>query len=303
MYRRTSAGHVCALLTNIIWGTTFVSTKVLLKDFNPIEILFYRFLIGYLFLWIVYPKALHIKNKKLELQFAAAGVTGICLNYLFENMALLYTGAAIVSVIVSASPFMVGILAYLFLKQKVKKYFIIGFVLAIVGITMISFSGVADVELHWLGQLISLGACLMWAVYGLLSEGINQQGFPEILVTRRLFFYGLISVTPLYLLFGDMTSISMLAVPVNLGNIIYLGLGACVLAFIMWNFAIRVLGTVTANVYVYLLPVVTIVVSALFLQEKITLSIIVGTVLTLAGVALSEWDVPDRKDAHAVKDK
>ena len=296
MNRRATAGHVCALLTNIIWGSTFVSAKVLLKDFNPIEILFFRFLIGYIFLWILCPKALHIKNIKLELQFAAAGVTGICLNYLFENMALLYTGAAIVSVIVSASPFMVGILAYLFLKQKLKRYFTIGFVIAIIGITMICFAGEASVELHWLGQLISLGACLMWAVYGLLSEGINQQGFPEILVTRRLFFYGLISVTPLYLLFGDMTSISKLKVPVNLGNLFYLGLGACVMAFIMWNFSIRVLGTVTANVYVYLLPVVTIVVSALFLQERITLSMVIGTVLTLTGVALSEWDAPRRKD-------
>ena len=290
MNKRVIAGHVCALLTNIIWGSTFVSTKILLRDFNPFEILFYRFLIGYLFLWILCPKALHIMDKKLELQFAAAGVTGICLNYLFENMALLYTGAAIVSVIVSASPFMVGILACLFLKQKMKKYFAVGFILAVIGIAMICFAGETYVELHWLGQLISLGACLVWAMYGLFSEKINQQGFPEILVTRRLFFYGLISIMPLYLLFGDRRSISELKVPVNLGNLIYLGLGACVLAFIMWNFAIRTLGTVTANVYVYLLPVITIIISALFLREKITLPMVVGTILTLTGVALSEWD-------------
>lgn len=288
MSRKLLLGHLCAFFTIFIWGTTFISTKVLLQNFNPIEILFYRFIIGYVFLWLIRPKTLHTGSFKMEFQFMMAGLMGICLNYLFENMALLYTGAAIVSVIVSASPFMIGFLAYIFLKQKWNQYFVIGFVIAISGIAMICFSDEPLAEFHWLGQLISIGACFVWAAYGLFSEGINKQNFDVILVTRRLFFYGLVFVVPLYLAKGRWESIFYLKNPVYAGNILYLGVCACALSFITWNFAISILGTVMTNIYVYLLPVVTIVMSTLILKEKITLPIIIGTVLTLIGLALSE---------------
>lgn len=296
MNKKVLSGHVLALLTNIIWGSTFVATKVLLEDFIPIEILFYRFLIGYFFLWVLHPKPLRIDNWRLEITFAAAGLMGICLNYLCESIALLYTGAAIVSVIVAASPFMVGLLAKCFLRQKLQKYFTVGFILSIIGISLVCLTGNADVELHWLGQLLALGACFTWALYGLFSEAINQQNFSAIQVTRRLFMYGLLSVLPLYLIYGDPGSVRQLTSPVNLGNILYLGLGACVLAFIMWNYSIRVLGTVTANVYVYLLPVFTIIISVIVLDEKITPLMILGTILTLVGVALSEWKTEKDND-------
>ena len=288
MNRKLLLGHLCAFFTIFIWGTTFISTKVLLQNFNPIEILFYRFIIGYAFLWIIRPRTLHTGSFKMEIQFMMAGLMGICLNYLFENMALLYTGAAIVSVIVSASPFMIGFLAYIFLKQKWNRYFVIGFVIAITGIAMICFSDEPLAEFHWLGQLISIGACFVWAAYGIFSEGINKQSYDVILVTRRLFFYGLVFVVPLYLTMGRWESIFYLKNPLYAGNILYLGVCACALSFITWNYAISVLGTVMTNIYVYLLPVVTIVMSTLILKEKITLPIMIGTVLTLTGLALSE---------------
>lgn len=306
MKKRVILAHVCALLTMFIWGSAFVSTKVLLKDFNPVEILFYRFLLGYIFLWIIRPRILRMPGQekkkdsvrrrlllpwRIEIHFALAGFTGILLDYLFENTALLYTGAAVVSVIVGAAPFILGVLAYVILKQKPNKYFPIGFVLAIIGIAIICFEGEESVNFHWLGELISLCACLAWAFYGLFSEKINNQNFDVILVTRRLFFYGTLYILPLYLLFGNPKSLIYFRDPVNLVNILYLGLGACVFAFVIWNYAISVLGSVMTNVYVYLLPVFTIILSALILHEKITFAMVLGTVLTLIGLALSERKV------------
>ena len=79
MDKKTTTGHITALVTIMIWGTTFISTKILLADFTPIEILFFRFLLGLLVLIIIYLKSLKIKDKKQELTFAAAGLCGICL--------------------------------------------------------------------------------------------------------------------------------------------------------------------------------------------------------------------------------
>ena len=76
-------GHLTAVITILIWGTTFISTKVLLTSFTPIEILFCRFIIGFIALNIFYPKRMKIKDRKHELLFASAGLCGITLYFLF----------------------------------------------------------------------------------------------------------------------------------------------------------------------------------------------------------------------------
>ena len=110
MEHKIGSGHGAALMTVILWGTTFISTKVLLVDFQPVEILFFRFIIGFAALFLISPRRLKVKEKKQEITFMLAGLTGICLYYLLENMALTYTLASNVGVIISAAPFFTAIL-------------------------------------------------------------------------------------------------------------------------------------------------------------------------------------------------
>lgn len=287
-FKKTSlTGHICAIISILIWGSTFISMKVLLQVWSPVEILFFRFLTGYLFLWILKPKRLKL-SWNMEGVFALAGLTGICLNCLLENTALLFTGASVVSVIVSASPFAVGIFAQIFLKQRLQKSFVLGFAAAIAGVICICISGENDFYVHLAGVAISLGACIVWAAYGIFSEKINRQEFDPVLVTRRLFFYGTLFTLPLYLCFGDRGDVRDFFQPRYLFHILYLGIGACAVAYVTWNYAIGTLGTVFTNAYVYFLPVVTIIFSVVFLREKMTPLMAAGTVLVLAGLILSE---------------
>ncbi|MDE6892944.1 MAG: DMT family transporter, partial [Lachnospiraceae bacterium] len=123
-------GHLAALLTILIWGTTFISTKILLADFQPVEILFFRFIMGYLVLLAAYPHRIKRLNRKQEITFAAAGFCGVCLYYLLENVALTYTMASNVGVIISVAPFTTAILAHLFMKseERLRINFFIGFI-------------------------------------------------------------------------------------------------------------------------------------------------------------------------------
>ena len=105
MWNRRTAGHLAALFTIIIWGTTFISTKVLLTDFKPVEILFFRFVMGFAALFLVCPHRMKGVERKQELTFVLAGLCGICLYYLLENIALTYTMASNVGVIISVAPF------------------------------------------------------------------------------------------------------------------------------------------------------------------------------------------------------
>lgn len=111
-FSRNAAGHLAALLTILIWGTTFISTKVLLRSFSPVEILFIRFTIGYLSLLAFFPKFLPFRNLRHELYCAGAGLSGVTLYFLVENIALTHTLASNVGIMVSAAPLFTALLAW-----------------------------------------------------------------------------------------------------------------------------------------------------------------------------------------------
>lgn len=289
MENNTAKGHLAALLTVIIWGTTFISTKVLLADFQPIEILFFRFLMGLLALVIIYPRRLKQTGFRREIVFIAAGLCGVCLYYLLENIALTYTMASNVGVIISVAPFFTAILSHLFLKreEKLRANFFIGFFAAMFGIGLISFNS-ASLQLNPIGDLLALLAAFLWACYSILTRKISDYGYNTILTTRRIFFYGLLFMIPALFLFDFKLDLSRFVNPVYLLNILFLGLGASALCFVTWNFAVKVLGAVKTSIYIYLVPVITVAASVLIIHEPFTWITGTGTVLTLAGLFISE---------------
>ena len=301
MENRNKAGHLCALLTIIIWGTTFISTKILLVDFQPVEILFFRFVMGLLALLIIYPHRLKTTTKRQELTFALAGLCGICLYYLLENIALTYTMASNVGVIISVAPFFTAIMSHLFLKEegKLRANFFIGFVVAMIGIFLISFNG-SKSELNPVGDLLALLAAFVWACYSILTKKISSYGYHTILTTRRVFFYGILFMIPTLFMFDFHLELSRFTNPVYLFNIIFLGLGASALCFVSWNLAVKVLGAVKTSIYIYMVPVITVVTSTLILHEQITALSIIGTLLTLAGLFLSERKTMRKEVNHGL---
>ena len=289
MENKASRGHLAALLTILIWGTTFISTKVLLVDFQPVEILFFRFVLGLLALLIVCPRRLTGTTLRQEIVFGTAGLCGVCLYYLMENIALTYTMASNVGVIISAAPFFTAILSHLLLKkeEKLGAAFFVGFLIAMAGIALISFNGSA-LQLNPTGDLLALLAAFLWACSSILTRRISGYGYNTILTTRRIFFYGILFMVPALFLFDFRLELDRFANPVYLLNILFLGLGASALCFVTWNFAVRLLGAVKTSVYIYLVPVITVAASVVILREPFTWMTGAGTVLTLAGLLLSE---------------
>lgn len=287
---QTLSGHVAAFITILIWGTTFISTKILLVAFAPIEILFFRFFMGLIALMVIYPHRLKVKDKKQNLTFAWAGLCGITLYYLLENIALTYTMASNVGVIISAAPFFTAILTHLFLKgeEKLRVNFFVGFGVAMIGICLISFNGSANLRLNPFGDFLAIAAAFVWAVYSVITRKISSYGYNTVQTTRQVFFYGLIFMIPVVFLFDFKLELSRFSNPVYLLNIIFLGLGASALCFVTWNFAVKVLGTVKTSIYIYIVPVITVITSVIVLGERITGMAAFGTAITLAGLLISE---------------
>lgn len=282
-------GHISAFVTIIIWGTTFISTKILLSDFAPIEILFIRFVLGLAALIIISPKLFKLKSLEEELNFAGAGLSGICLYYLLENIALTHTMASNVGVIISTAPFFTAILSHIFIKnnEKLKVNFFVGFGIAIAGICLISFNG-TKAQLNPHGDILALVAAFVWAVYSLLTKKISSFGYNTIHTTRRIFTYGILFMLPLLFVFDFKFNINKIFDMKNLLNLLYLGLGASALCFVTWSYAVKKLGAIKTSVYIYLVPVITILTSVLFLEEKLTAISVTGTVFTLIGLFVSE---------------
>ena len=290
MGNRKSAGHLAALFTIIIWGTTFISTKVLLVDFRPVEILFFRFVMGFAALLLACPHRMKGVGRRQEMTFALAGLSGICLYYLLENIALTYTMASNVGVIISVAPFFTAMLSRLFLKSegKLRANFFIGFVVAMAGIALISFNGF-EMELNPVGDVLAVLAAFVWACYSILTRKISSFGYPVILTTRRTFFYGILFMIPALFLFDFEMGLERFADMTHLLNILYLGLGASALCFITWNLAVKALGAVKTSVYIYMVPVITVVTSVFILKEPVTWVSAAGTALAVAGLFLSEY--------------
>ncbi len=137
--------HLLALATILVWGTTFVSTKVLLADLAPQWILLIRFALGLAALCALRPRMLSVASRRDEGLFALAGLTGVAAYYLLENMALTFASATAVGVIVTTSPLITALIAAARgQRETLSPRFLAGFALAMAGVLLVSLAGSAS---------------------------------------------------------------------------------------------------------------------------------------------------------------
>lgn len=285
-------GHVLAFITILIWGTTFISTKLLLISLTPVEILFFRFLIGLAVLMAIYPHRLKGTSRQQEMLFACAGLCGVTLYFLLENIALTFTLASNVGVIISIAPFFTALFSHFFLAaEKLKTNFFVGFAVAMAGIILINFNGNMVLKLNPVGDLLAGLSALVWAVYAILTRKISHFGYHTIQTTRRIFCYGIVFMLPALFFLPFEWRLERFAQPGLLFNILFLGIGASATCFVTWNTAVKRLGAVKTSIYIYMVPAITVVTSVIILKEKITWIAACGTLLTLAGLFISERKV------------
>ena len=285
---RMLRGHLSALFCILVWGSTFIVTKVLLRRFSAVSLILFRFAVGLLALTLLRPKRLSLSRRQ-EGVFALAGLTGVTLYFLLENTALRFTMAANVGIIIASAPLFTGLFAVLASRgrEKLSSFFLAGFALAIAGIALVTLNG-ARLHMNPLGDLMVLGAACSWAVYSLLLRKIGTWGLDSILVTRHVFLWGLIFMLPAALLLGMPFERAALAEPGVLLSFLYLGVCACALCYLLWAEAVSILGPVRTGAYLYLSPIVTMAFSALALGEPVTPLSLGGAALVLMGLVFSE---------------
>jgi len=286
---KTGWYHLIVLFVVVVWGATFVSTKILLSyELSPKDIFFYRFLMAYISIWFFGRRKFFADNVKDEFLFMLTGVAGGSLYFIAENTALEITLASNVALLVCTAPILTTIFSRLFFKtEKLNRYLWHGSLLALTGVAFISFNGRFILQISPLGDLLCLVAALSWAFYTMLLKHLENR-YPTILITRKVFFYGVISLLPLFIFRPLNMDAAILMRPVVWGNLLFLGLVASLLCYFLWNLSVKKLGAVRTTNYVYLIPLVTLLTSVIVINETITWIAIAGAILILGGVALTE---------------
>lgn len=288
-------GHLAILTVVLIWATTYISTKILLEAFTPMQILLVRTLLGFFFLFLSNPRKMVYKQKIDRLIIAGAGLCGIFLYYFLENTALVYSSASNVGVIVATAPFFTLLAVHFILKEEqLKVQYFVGFALSMLGVSLISYSGSSELALNPLGDFLAILGIVVWALYTTLTRVISRRGYPTLLTTRTMFFYALLGMVVTNLLLGDLPAITVVVQPPYLYHFLFLGIIASALCFVFWNFGLKSIGAVKSSFYLYLSPVITIIFSVIVLGEVITTTSAIGTALTLGGLLVSEYQ-RDRK--------
>ena len=295
--------HLVAFVVVSIWGSTFVSTKMLLlAGLTPAQIFTLRFIIAYVLL-LVYSLVMQKSRGKSFLLFSkcwqdevlmfALGVTGGTLYFLTENSAMNYTTTTNTSLIVSLSPLVASFLISLFFRSlRLTHIQTLGSLMAALGVAVVVLNGHFVLHLSPLGDSLAFGAALCWGFYSMLMIPANLK-YDTVFVTRKVFIYGLLAMIPYYLWKPDeatiFTSSALFSLDLSVYlNLLFLGCVASMLCFLAWNWVLKKLGAVVATNYVYFNPVTTILFAWAILSEQITIYFLLGTALILLGMFLAD---------------
>ena len=284
--KRAFAGHLMALLTVLVWGATYVASDYLLESYSALQILLLRFLLAYLVLWLLKPRLLRITSLKSELGMLALALSGILAYYFLEARAIVYGGPTNTSILVSTVPMWTLLLLCLTTKQTMHLRHLLGFLVAIAGVVLVVYNGAAiTFTMNTAALACALGACFCWGIYSLLINGFQKTD--SILLTRRMLFYTLIFMVPLTLFLDGVPSLKPIWNIPGALSLVLLGVFGSGVCYVWWKASIDRIGVVVTTNYIYLNPFVTMAVAVLMGWEPLSLLGVVGAVLILTGILIS----------------
>lgn len=288
------SGHLIALATICVWGSTFIFSKTLLDVFTPVQIMLLRFFVAYAVLWCMYPKT-EKTTARDNLGIFFMSLFADTVYFLCENNALRYTLASNVSILVASAPIWTAVLAHFFIKgNKLRKNTVYGSLIALVGVALVVFNGTVVLKFNPFGDMLSMAAAICWALYSVMITHYVHR-FSSFFLMRRMTFFAILTTLPLAFFMGELNMpLYEFADPHKLFCIVFLGILGSGISYVTWNIATRRLGIVKVNTYIYVNPFVTLVTGALFLHEPITLMSVIGALLIICGVIIG---VRERKGA------
>lgn len=282
--------HVAAFAMILVWGISFLNTRVLLDaGLTPTEIFVARFTIAYVSLLAVSRFKVRYTGWRDELLFVVCGVAGGSAYFIAENTALELTLISDVAVLVSTAPLTTALMGAIFYRdERITWLSCVGMIIAFVGSVMLALKN----GLVWgdsiTGDLLALLAAFVWAFYSMALKKLNRT-YTTLFITRKLFFYGILSALPLLAMEESRVDWQVVVrQPEVWGNLLYLGLICSMAAYFIWGITVKRIGAVRASNYFYLSPIISMIAAAIWFGERTNAIAYIGCVLILSGVIMAE---------------
>lgn len=289
MQHNVKTTYLALFLTILVWGLSFIATKIALISFTPVIYMFIRFsLASLLFLLILLKKGIpHLsfaEHKKLFLlAFFEPG-----LYYFFETTGLVYTTASKASIIISTVPIAVIILARIVLKEKITRRNLSGIIISIAGVSVLVLGAP---ELSWslqgslLGDILVLGAVISAAFYMVITRQLGQT-LNSLVITSYQMFYGTLIFAPFFWLNYHSINWSQIYLP-SVGAIVFLALFPTFLGYLAYNYALTQISASKASIFLNGIPVVTAIGAWIILGERLSWLQVIGGIVAVSGVIIA----------------
>lgn len=278
--------NLSAIFCVIVWGGTFISTKILLTDLTPMQILLYRTVTAWVSLWVINSKIKTFKSYKMELLYILASLCGVSVYFLFENYALRYTYASNASFLVTTSPIISTIFTLVFFKRNdfnVRNF--LAMILSLIGVYFLIYSGNASKGVNLIGDFLALFASIVWSLFAIILSELKDNLSPSLRI-RKIFGYSIISIITIMAITDNDIYNKKIITYSCIVNILYLGILASAFCYFLWNYSVSKVGISSTMIYMYLVPVVTTIFAFFILHEKITIEMLISSLVIIFGVML-----------------
>ena len=294
--QRTGVTYLKLVVTTFFWGGTFVAGKWAVSEAPPFLLAFLRFAIASFVVWALVAwrgreRGERFPHPKGGAQWAglfSLGFTGVFLyNFVFLT-GLSWTSATNGSLIVAFNPLLTAVLSALWLKERLRPVQAGGFLLALLGVGVVitrgSIAVVRSLSFNP-GDLLMLGAPLAWALYTIVGKKVLRY-FSPLVATLYASLFGTLLLLPAAALEGSLISGVHRLTVYGWFAVLQLALLGTVVGFVWWYEGVAELGAARASVFVNLVPVFGVLLSALILSESLGVSQLAGGILVVAGVGL-----------------
>ncbi|MBE0684344.1 MAG: DMT family transporter [Anaerolineales bacterium] len=279
-----------ALFAVVVWGASFIATKIAVGQISPIAVVWLRFAIGIpiLFVAVAARKQFAFPKGSEWLYFTLLGFLGISLHQWLQSNGLQTAQATTTAWIVATSPAFIAILAWLILKEKLNLLQSFGIVLAMIGVLVVvskgNFSTFAIGKFGTIGDFLILISSVNWAVVSILSRrGLKEH--PSTRLTFWMMTIGWLIVSVAFFAQGKMAEIPQLDSR-GWWAMIFLGIFTTGLAYIAWFDALSQLPAAQTGAFLFIEPPSSMIVAAIILNEQVTLAAILGGAVILFGIWL-----------------
>jgi drug/metabolite transporter (DMT)-like permease len=280
----------------VVWGVSFIATKLALREVSPVVVIWLRFGIGVIILggFIIRRKELALPPRRELGYFALLGFLGITFHQWLQVTGLVTAKATTTAWIITTIPIFIALLGRIMLKERLGWDRVAGILIATVGVVLVVSRG--NLQSILLGQIGTFGDLLVlisavnWAVFSVLS----RKALKNHPATQMMFFvmlFGWICTSVWFFTLNHIGEIANISIT-GWTSLLFLGIICSGFAYVFWYDALKALSASQVGSFLYIEPLVAVVVAALLLQEPLFMAAFVGGALILAGVWLVNRRTP-----------